>query len=532
MASLDDQNWRYRNNFSQQHRSLSDFKPPSYSKNSEFKQSNERNGSGNFSPQNTKNYQNGNVVKTDTFNRSKSADRQYKPSAGVNRLHVYEPEINSDGESVELHESVSRKNESETELMKPNALRVEVDHSTNSDFSSCNVILDKVQEISLKCEGVSLNAIVDSGCEITCINSTKLLHSPIHSANEIILRPAFGNCMTAKLSVLKMQLDGMANDDCLELTCAVSENFSNDCLLSMKDFRLLKSCLKPSIVAHSNVITKAQQCEKEAIEPNAISVNVNNKDRSNLLSDSECSNELKFVNESENVKSNTLLFSATDVTSDVQLFLSEQRDDSSLLKIFDKLKDVKIFDDYFIHDFDKLLYHKEIINAAEVVQLVVPYSRREQILELAHCSIWCGHLGSDQTFERIRCNFFWPQMTKDIKQFCKSCKDCQLRSRKLVFDRIPIEPVIRFGLPFEVISVDCIRPLGVAMVVTSNGCDYCIVAIDSFSKWVDVVPLKNLTAKSTCEALCTFFHELQSRKLFALTKEQIFVQNSLQNLRV
>ena len=70
-ASRDDQNWRYRNNFSQQHRSFSDYKPPSYSKNSEFKQSNERNGSGNFSPQNTKKYQNGNVVKTDTFNRCK-----------------------------------------------------------------------------------------------------------------------------------------------------------------------------------------------------------------------------------------------------------------------------------------------------------------------------------------------------------------------------------------------------------------------------------------------------------------------------
>ena len=104
---------------------------------------------------------------------------------------MYEPEINFDGRALSCMRVCHRRMNARLELMKPNALRVEVDHSTNSDFSSCNVILDKVQQISLKCEGVSLDAIVDSGCEITCINSTKSLHSPIHSANEIILRPAF-----------------------------------------------------------------------------------------------------------------------------------------------------------------------------------------------------------------------------------------------------------------------------------------------------------------------------------------------------
>ena len=206
---------------------------------------------------------------------------------------------------------------------------------------------------------------------------------------------------------------------------------------------------------------------------------------------------------------NGLSMQGDDTKSDVHAFRLEQRSDPSLTSIFDKLNTCNTYDNYFIHDLDQLLYHKETINTFVVVQLVVPFNRTHQVLKFAHNSVWAGHLGYEKSFERIRCNFYWPCMKAEIKDYCASCKDCQLRKKRMVFDNVPIEPVIRAGSPFQTMHFNFAGPLG----VKSNGFDYCLVVVDSFSKWIDLVPLKNLTAKSTCEGLLQVFARTSIRSV-------------------
>ena len=81
---------------------------------------------------------------------------------------------------------------------------------------------------------------------------------------------------------------------------------------------------------------------------------------------------------------------------------------------------------------DKNILYREYVNpkinlGQPVVQVVVPTPLRAQVMQLAHCSIMGGHLGTQKTMDRIISDFFWPGMNGDITRFCQSCDICQKR---------------------------------------------------------------------------------------------------------
>ena len=78
----------------------------------------------------------------------------------------------------------------------------------------------------------------------------------------------------------------------------------------------------------------------------------------------------------------------------------------------------------FFYDRD-VLYHKDFVLGEPVIQLVVPSDKREQVLKLAHESVWGAHLGIRKTSERIRYTFWWPGLRQCVTHFVNSCHDCQ-----------------------------------------------------------------------------------------------------------
>ncbi|GFV14604.1 hypothetical protein TNCV_4004751 [Trichonephila clavipes] len=128
--------------------------------------------------------------------------------------------------------------------------------------------------------------------------------------------------------------------------------------------------------------------------------------------------------------------------------------------------------------------------------------RKRKILEIAHESVFGAHLGAHKTIQRIKFSFYWPGMVKEIKAYCSSCHGCQLRKVIRSIDKIPIIPVSCPELPFQVVNVDLIDPVD---PVSSQGHKYILCLMDQHSRWPEAIPLKSLTAKSTCEALLEIF---------------------------
>ncbi|GBM98543.1 hypothetical protein AVEN_30140-1, partial [Araneus ventricosus] len=135
-----------------------------------------------------------------------------------------------------------------------------------------------------------------------------------------------------------------------------------------------------------------------------------------------------------------------------------------------------------------LIYHKDKILSEPVAQLVLPRSRVENVMKLEHESVFGGHMGARKTKERIRYNFYWPNMSNDIADFVRTCMGCQLRRKDKISDRTPITPVARPELPFETVNIDLIGPIEPA---SGRGHKHVLCSMDQMTRWPEAIPLRS-----------------------------------------
>ena len=99
-----------------------------------------------------------------------------------------------------------------------------------------------------------------------------------------------------------------------------------------------------------------------------------------------------------------------------------QIDDPSLSDAWTKAK--QGHPGYVIHK--GLLFRRQMIHDFEEDEseslLAVPKGRRENILKMAHESLWGGHGGINRTKERKKRSFWWPGWSKDVAKFVQNCK--------------------------------------------------------------------------------------------------------------
>ena len=90
-------------------------------------------------------------------------------------------------------------------------------------------------------------------------------------------------------------------------------------------------------------------------------------------------------------------------------------------------------------------------------QIVLPKGQLHHALRLAHDIPMAGHLGRDRTLDRLRKHFWWPGITHDVAEYCRSCPECQRVSK--CGTKAPMVPMPIIGEPFERIAMDLIGPL-------------------------------------------------------------------------
>jgi hypothetical protein len=118
---------------------------------------------------------------------------------------------------------------------------------------------------------------------------------------------------------------------------------------------------------------------------------------------------------------------------------------------------------------------------------VVWYASLTEILSDTHDSKVAGHFGQFKTLERVKNNFFWPNMDKDVEEYVRSCDSCQRNktSRHKKFGMLqPLEIPYR---PWTSISMDFIVGLP-----GSSGFTKIWVIVDRFSKMSHYIPLPTL----------------------------------------
>lgn len=124
-------------------------------------------------------------------------------------------------------------------------------------------------------------------------------------------------------------------------------------------------------------------------------------------------------------------------------------------------------------------------------RIVVPKELRPRILKIAHE----GHLGTTMMKSTLRLSVWWPKLDKEVENFVKNCRGCILVSAP----DAP-EPMTRKQMPagpWQEIAVDFLGPLPEGQ--------WLFVVVDYYSRFVEVVEMKSITAAETIRELSTIF---------------------------
>jgi len=320
--------------------------------------------------------------------------------------------------------------------------------------------------ISDECNNsVFLKALFDSGTQLSILKADVISPLDYQVLGEVKLQGFNGNICSGKIILLNVKLVG--HNVYVPLRCVACENVSQDCLLSLADYRKLLQCqevrsvgVTPPISAESvEEVTKSQNSDISVQQVDDTDGNVTNHvtDDDGQVSDVT---ELLSLDDA-------LGLTTGSVDTKTSGLRREQLEDETLAGAFDFAKHNK--GGYLVKN--GLLFHQAKIFENTVERLVVPKARRKPLLELAHEKLGC-HLARKKTKVRIGLSFMWPTMNKDVIDFCRTCAICQKRAPVTYLDRVPIEGgVASTELVFSHFYVDALGPL-FSQKVEHN---YCIV---------------------------------------------------------
>jgi transposase InsO family protein len=138
--------------------------------------------------------------------------------------------------------------------------------------------------------------------------------------------------------------------------------------------------------------------------------------------------------------------------------------------------------------------------ASGVLQRCIPIPQGRELLRDIHAGV-CGHHAAPHTLvgNAFRQGFYWPTAVANASEIVHTCEGCQFYACKtnLPAHALQTTPVT---WPFAVWGLDIVGPLRKA----PGGYTHLLVAIDKFSKWVEVRPITNLRVEQTV----TFFTDI------------------------
>jgi IS30 family transposase len=145
----------------------------------------------------------------------------------------------------------------------------------------------------------------------------------------------------------------------------------------------------------------------------------------------------------------------------------------------------------------KINKNNNLETAESVPRIIPPRHQMKAILRETHSLPTSGHQGRDATIRKTAEVYFWPNMTEDVREYVLSCRICQKRERRR--GETELQPIKKFPKPFFQVGMDVMGPLP----ITKSGKRYIVIAVDHFTKWVELRAIESNDAQS----IASFFYE-------------------------
>jgi len=310
------------------------------------------------------------------------------------------------------------------------------------------VKLSNLKHLDVMVNGERCVSLVDSGAEIKVLSEGLAHKLQVDTCGHINVRSIFSDSMRVPLVnvTLKrcydMHCDNVAEE--VQVVCAVAplRDMTYDAVFPVDVIADLERLPEMNVMR-----VKDNNSAVVDNEFNGIACEM-----SEVKADGDHSDDVADDCDSDVMNTDQIMMCEIECGNDE--LLDAQMDDVSLNACWEM---AKLNKSNFVIDHG-LLYHTDQVEGQKVCKLCVPKLKRDVEMQMAHDSIFIGHLAETKTRERIRLSFFGPKMRQNIKQFVKTCQDCQLRSRPKTLDRVPIVPITRAEVPFQD-NMGCIGPI-------------------------------------------------------------------------
>ncbi len=129
-------------------------------------------------------------------------------------------------------------------------------------------------------------------------------------------------------------------------------------------------------------------------------------------------------------------------------------------------------------------------------KIVLPLQFQSRILEIAHDHPAAGHFAEERTWKNVTSKFFWPGAHDDVVNWVRSCNACNEHGVKTYVHR-PLQP-IPTEERFELVCYDLAGPFVPSRL---EGNLYALIVVDHFSKWPEIMALKDIRASTIATAI-------------------------------
>jgi len=158
-----------------------------------------------------------------------------------------------------------------------------------------------------------------------------------------------------------------------------------------------------------------------------------------------------------------------------------------------------LLSDYFLQNespnfktSDGILLRKDPSTQRE--QVVVPARRIPELIMAAHNSTMGGHMSAHKTEERLKTNFWFPNMHTTCKLYIAKCANCQRVNKH--YAREPMKNMTRPSNPMEVIALDLME-----FSRSESGNKYLLNIMCLHSRFARCIPIKDKTAETVLKAM-------------------------------
>ncbi|GBL91356.1 hypothetical protein AVEN_203504-1 [Araneus ventricosus] len=363
-----------------------------------------------------------------------------------------------------------------------------------------HAILDKLYKLettSISVDGKLVNALVDSGTEITVVRRDLVPGISVEGASTMYLKGIFGPAVKCQLVYVPLDIatGDQVNVVHQQVLCALAEVLVKDVLLPSDVLNVLGGVRseKISLAGHSQELS----WNSENLDETGISFGtLQEKAQDNVIFEKPQREFTSWGNEVVTVDTKdrevTTETGKGSVVTDSVCSCQEQGAELALAgKHATERKS-----NYYDTDRDPV--HRDIILKESVGQLVIPDCKQNGVVEVTHTSTMNSHMSLGKTRKNLRNSFFWEGMGNDVRSNDNSSKGYQITQTVKTRDKMPSTPVAKPELSGQVGKadpIDLIDPL-------RSKVDKCVLwMVDQHTRWGETTPMTSLKDKVTCEAL-------------------------------